>query len=98
MVITTVEGMVEVARERDLSDAWARATAEGALPPGFVESFLVRSTEGTTWRVITVWESMEALRTMRAAAAGTPPAIAMFRAAGVEPAVSIWDVREHASP
>ena len=97
MVITTVEGAVEVARERDLLEAWARATAEGALPPGFVESFLVRSMEGTTWRVITVWESMEALQAMRAAA-GTPPAIAMFRAGGVEPALSIWDVREHASP
>jgi heme-degrading monooxygenase HmoA len=88
-VETIVEGAVEPGRERDLRSAW-EVTAAGALPAGFIESSLLRAEDGT-WRVVSVWESKEAVLAMRAS--GEPPAApVMFERAGSMPSVSMWTV------
>lgn len=88
MFVTMVEATVASEREGDLRAAWAAETA-GALPPGLLESSLIRGEHGS-WRVVTVWESREAVLAMRSA--GRPAAVVMFERAGAEPSVSMWTV------
>jgi heme-degrading monooxygenase HmoA len=95
MVVTTVEGVVEEAREADLLAAWERVTSE-PFPPGLVESTLAKCGDGR-WRIHTVWESLEAVRAMRSST-DTPAAIEVFAAAGALTDVSIWDVASHVRP
>jgi len=89
MFVTIVEAAVEVGREPDLRSAWGEVAA-GALPPGFIESTLLR-TEGGIWRIVTVWESKDAVVAMRAT--GQPPAaLVVFERAGAEPSISMSTV------
>jgi heme-degrading monooxygenase HmoA len=88
MYVTIVEGRVEAAREGDLRSAWD--AKPDVLPAGFIESSLLRAEDGT-WRIVTVWESREAVLAMRAS--GEPPAaLVMFEQAGSKPSVSMWTV------
>jgi hypothetical protein len=59
MYVTIVEGAIDAAREDDLRSAWEDTTS-GVLPDGFIESSLLRADDGT-WRIVTVWESREAV-------------------------------------
>src|SRR6186713_53727 len=88
MFFTIVEGVVEAAREGDLRSAWTEETTR-QLPPGLIESSLLRSEHGT-WRIVTVWDSKDAVMAMRALE--KPAALLMFEAAGSEPSVSMWTV------
>ncbi len=89
MFVTIVEGSVEEARAADLRSAWEN-TSTRPLPPGFIESSLIRG-DDQTWRIVTVWESRDAVMAMRAS--GDPPAAPMmFEHAGAEPSVSMWTV------
>lgn len=90
MVVTMVEARVPADRERDLIGAYEEATEE-ALPAEIAETFLLRASDGDTWRIATVWRSREALDAYRASVE-TPQAITMFRAAGAEPTLAIFDV------
>jgi heme-degrading monooxygenase HmoA len=92
MFVTIVEGTVAEAREDDLLAAWDEMT--DVLPEGFIESSLVRGDDGT-WRIVSVWESKEAVMAMRAA--GEPAGPVMFRRAGSEPSVSMWTVERRVS-
>src|SRR6266498_409846 len=79
MFVTIVEGSVEATREDDLRSAWKEVT-DAELPPGFIETSLLRADDGT-WRIVTFWESKEAVMAMRAS--GEPPAAPiMFERAG----------------
>jgi heme-degrading monooxygenase HmoA len=61
------------------------------VPPGFIRSHLVSSSaDPTRWRIETLWTSRDALAAMRQA--GTPAGVLMFRAAGAEPSLGIYDV------
>jgi heme-degrading monooxygenase HmoA len=94
MFVTIVEGAVEVAREGDLRSAWEQTIA-AVLPPGLIESSLLRTEDGT-WRIVTVWESKEAVMAMRAS--GQPPAAPrMFEQAGATPSISMWTVEGRVS-
>ena len=94
MFVTIVEGAVEAAREGDLRSAW-KEISTGVLPAGFIESSLLRTEDGI-WRVVTVWESKEAVMAMRAS--GEPPAApAMFEQAGSKPSLSMWTVEGRVS-
>jgi hypothetical protein len=87
--VTIVEGVVDAEREDYLRTSW-EATAAGTIPAGFIESSLLRAEDGT-WRIVTVWESKDAVLAMRAS--GEPPAgPRMFAEAGAEPSLSMWDV------
>jgi hypothetical protein len=92
--VTIVEGVVEGTREGDLRSSWAEKTAD-PLPGGFIESSLLRAEDGT-WRIVTVWESKEAVMAMRASGE-TPAAPAMFEEAGATPSLSMWTVEGRVS-
>jgi len=93
MFVTIAEGVVEAVREGDLRSAWEDKTA--SLPAGLIESSLLRAEDGT-WRIVTVWESKEAVMTMRGS--GEPPAaLIMFEQAGSNPSVSMWTVEGRVS-
>jgi heme-degrading monooxygenase HmoA len=89
MVLTILEATVAPARAADLQAAFRAAAAQ--VPPGFVRSHLVASaTDPSHWRIETLWTSRDALAAMRQA--GTPAGVLMFRAAGAEPSLSIYEV------
>jgi heme-degrading monooxygenase HmoA len=94
MYVTIVESAVDAEREGDLRSAWEDTTS-AALPNGFIESSLLRA-DGGTWRIVTVWESKEAVMTMRASGE-KPAALVMFERAGSEPSVSMWTVKGRVS-
>ncbi len=91
MVVTVVDAEVEPERVADLLAAWDGVTG-GQLPPGLQESFLMRA--GDAWRIATVWESREALDEMRRTT-DTPGALRVFRAAGAEPKLMVFEVARH---
>ena len=95
MFVTIVEGEVDRGREDDLRSAWEDGTSQ--LPAGLIESFLVRGEGSATWRIVSVWESREAVMTMRASGE-RPGALVMFEQAGADPTPSFWSVEGHASP
>ena len=90
MVVTVLEAHVARDRIGDLESAWRDGSR--ALPPGLVESFLVRdSSDDTLFRIITVWSSHEALEEMRASV-DKPKGVQFFESAGATPQLSILDV------
>jgi heme-degrading monooxygenase HmoA len=95
MFVTIVEGEVDPDREDDLRAEWERRRSE--LPVGLVESLLLRGEKSDTWRIVSLWESREAVMAMRASGE-RPGALAMFEEAGAEPTPSFWNVEDHASP
>ena len=91
MILTILEATLEPGRESALRDAYADAVASGVRPPGLVHSELLRDVQDPSrWRIQTWWKSRQALEAMRGA--GTPGGILMFRSAGAEPALSIFEV------
>lgn len=94
MVVTVVEAHIPGDREADLVTAYEGATKRD-LPPPIVETFLLHAVDSDKWRIATVWRSKEELDSYRASVE-TPEAVKMFRAAGAEPSVAIFDVIHHA--
>ena len=89
MVLTVLEGTVAPERAAALQAAFRNAATQA--PPGLVRSHLVTAVaDPTRWRIETLWASREVLATMRQA--GTPAGVLMFRAAGAEPSLSVYDV------
>lgn len=87
MVVTVLEATVAADRVADLQSAYGA----GAVPPGLVRSELLRaSNDPTRWRIQTLWSSRAALDAMRGT--GTPAGVLMFRAAGAEPTLTVFDV------
>ncbi len=90
-VMTIVEGRISEGKSKDFEAAYGVLRA-GALTPGLRMSFLARDTvDSTFYRIITVWESHEALDRMRSNAQ-VPAAIALFRSVGVEPQLRVHDI------
>jgi len=52
--------------------------------------------DSSLWRIVTVWESRDALETMRQSGE-TPRGVLMFRAADAEPMLSVFDVVAYAT-
>jgi heme-degrading monooxygenase HmoA len=89
MVLTILEAVVSPDRAADLESAFRAAAGE--IPPGFIRSHLIASAaDPTRWRIETLWISRDALAAMRQS--GTPAGVLMFRAAGAEPSLSIYEV------
>jgi len=93
MVLTILEATVEPERASDLQAAFRNAgSGAGSIPPGLVRSHLMSdASDGKRWRIETLWTSREALMAMRQQG-GTPAGVLMFRAAGAEPSLSIYEV------
>ena len=94
MFVTTVDGRVSSDREQALRDAWTRETTR-PRPVGLIESLLLSGDDGH-WRVVTVWESREAVMAMRAA--GPPAALVTFESASSDATVSMWMVEGSLAP
>jgi hypothetical protein len=90
MVLTVLEAVVAADRGHDLRLAFEKAI-KGQLPPGLVRTnLLCAANDPTVWRIETLWASLAALDAMRGK--GTPEGVLMFRAAGAEPALTVFDV------
>lgn len=90
MILTVLEAQLPQGGEEALRAAYAAAGVE-PFPPGLVRTELLRDVhEAARWRIQTWWASREALEAMRGA--GTPAGVRMFRAAGAEPTLSIFEV------
>lgn len=90
MMMTIVEGKVKEENWLKLKEAYKKATDN--LPVGLIKTFLIQNVKETViWRIISIWESHEALEKMKNSGE-TPGAILVFRAAEAEPEVSIFEV------
>jgi hypothetical protein len=99
-MVTILEGHVAPEKWKTLERAYReaeKAWREGSEPlsPAIMQTFLVQhNTEPTLWRIMTQWRSRAGLEAYRQSVE-TPGGVLMFRAAGTEPALSIFDVRIH---
>jgi heme-degrading monooxygenase HmoA len=90
MVMTILEARVTSDKWTALEQAYKAATQQ--LDPGITQTFLVHSSADLTlWRIITVWSSRQVLEAMRRSTE-TPQGVLMFRSAGAEPTLSVFDV------
>ena len=94
MIVSMLEANVEEARTEELIRQFDGSSE--SLPPPIVESFLLHDASSQTWRIVTVWESRNALDRYRASVE-TPGGVLMFQAAGAEPTLSLFEVKGHAS-
>jgi quinol monooxygenase YgiN len=91
MIVTVLEARLDDGAEASLQTAYATAIASGQRPPGLVRSELIRDAfDPSRWRIQTWWESRQALEAMRSQ--GTPAGVLVFRSAGVEPSLSVFEV------
>ncbi len=90
MVITVLEAHIEAKNWSDFQKDFSQRTAE--LPPQMIRTYLLQDVKDTTfWKIVSVWKSREALDEMRNSGE-TPTGVLMFRSAGAEPNLSIYDV------
>jgi len=95
MVITILEAQVAPDNVAVLEAAYKQGIER--LDAGITQTFLVRSAKDSrAWRIITVWESRDALEQMRRSGE-TPRGVLMFRTADAEPVLSVFDVVAHAA-
>jgi antibiotic biosynthesis monooxygenase len=96
MILTVLEARVESSHHAALQAAY-RDAARDPFPPGLVRSVLLRAAnDQTLWRIETLWESRAALDAMRGA--GTPRGVLIFRDAGADPALAVFEVVDVLSP
>jgi hypothetical protein len=89
MVITVLEANVDPDKAGLLQDAYKDAV--GQLPHQMIRTYLLRGSDPSLWQIVSVWKSREALEEMRRGG-GTPAGVLMFRKAGAEPRLTIFDV------
>lgn len=95
MVITILEAHVAPKKWSALREAFQNAI--NTPEPGLLKTYLVQNNrEDTMWRIITLWESREALVAMRSA--GTPRGVLIFREGEAEPSLGVFDVIEQFTP
>jgi heme-degrading monooxygenase HmoA len=96
MVMTILEAHVTKGNWAALEQAFQLAAQE--RDPGLVQSFLSHSTkDADLWRILTVWESREALDAMRRSNE-TPRGVLIFRSAKAEPSLSIFEIVQQIVP
>lgn len=96
MVMTVLEAHVS----KENWPALEQAFQQGAQykDAGLVQSFLVHSVKDSDlWRILTVWESREALEKMRSSGE-IPRGVLMFRSAKAEPALSVFEIAQQIIP
>ena len=94
MVVTMLEATVAADKEEDLVREFSGLT--GGLPPFIIETFLLRAADSGLWRIVSVWRSREDLESYRATVQ-TPAGVRVFRAAGAEPTLTVFEVATHAA-
>lgn len=95
MLMTVLEAKVDPEKTSLLEQDFRQGIEH--LDAGIVQTFLLRGVGASDlWRILTVWESREALDAMRASGE-TPRGVLIFRAAGAEPSLSIFELRAQAA-
>jgi len=94
MVVTMLEARVRDDTTAVLIDEYG--SAGDTLPPFIVETFVLHAAHSDLWRIVTVWESRDALDQYRASVE-TPEGVRIFRSAGAEPALKVFEVAAHAA-
>jgi len=90
MVITILEAHVEEKNWSAFQTDFKTRTAD--IPPQMIQTFLLQDiADQTLWQIVSVWKSREALNEMRNSGE-TPTGVLMFRSAGAEPKLSIFNV------
>jgi heme-degrading monooxygenase HmoA len=90
MVITVLEAHVKPENWTAFQGDFNQRIAQ--LPPQMLQTFLLQgATDQTLWQIVSVWKSRAALDEMRNSGE-TPEGVLMFRAAGAEPKLSIFNV------
>lgn len=90
MVITILEARLDEKNWSDFHKDFAQRTAD--LPPQMVRTYLLQDVKDRSlWQIVSVWKSREALDEMRNSGE-TPTGVLMFRSAGAEPKLSIFNV------
>ncbi len=96
MVMTILEAHVSQDNWAALEQAFQLASRY--TDAGLVQSLLVHSArEEDLWRIMTTWESREALNAMRATGE-VPRGVQIFRSANAEPALSIFEIVGQITP
>ncbi|MBI4303504.1 MAG: hypothetical protein HY665_04110 [Chloroflexi bacterium] len=95
MLLTVLEATVTQESWPKLEKAYKEQIQH--LEAGISQTFLLHDTRDTSvWRIATIWKSREALDEMRKL--GTPKGVIMFREAGAEPKLNIFDIVAQAGP
>lgn len=91
VIITILEARVAPEGWDKLKSSYAVLLAH--RPPEIVHTYLAQDeADAACWRIITVWRSREFLDREAQEFREPAPGTLMFRAAGAEPTVSIWEV------
>ncbi len=89
-VMTVLEARVSAERAQELVQIFSRSA--GRRPPQMLSMYLVQGeADPTLWRAISVWRSRAALEEYRRSVT-TPGGVAMLKAVGAEPVLTIWSV------
>ena len=95
MVMTILEAHVTPDKWAALEQAYKAGIRQ--LDPGLTQTLLAHSSvDSTLWRIISVWSSRQVLEAMRRSTE-TPRGVLMFRSAGAEPTLSVFDVATQAA-
>ncbi len=90
MLITFLEGRVPTEREADLKKAYDEIVK--TRYDGIVETFMSRGVmDPSVWRIFSLWKDKEAFEKARQSA-DTIKGILIFRAVGVEPSMSLFEL------
>lgn len=93
MVITILDATVKQENWDRLERIYNQSV--GHLDAGITQTFLLQGgKDPSAWKIVTVWESREALDAMRQSGE-TPRGVAIFREVGAEPVLSMHEVRSH---
>lgn len=96
MVMTILEAQVSIENWAALKQAYQEASRH--QDAGLMQSFLIQSTKSLDlWRILTVWESREALDAMRQSGE-TPRGVLIFRDAHAEPMLAVFEVVQQIIP
>ncbi len=89
-VMTVLEAHVQPERWAEFVQLYERGGTQ--LPPQMIRTFLAQDeADRTLWRGVSIWRSRAALDEYRRSVK-TPGGVAMFRAVGAEPVLTIWSV------
>ncbi len=92
MVMTILEAHVAKEYWSSLEQAYQQAAK--FKDAGLVQSYLIHNIkEADLWRILTIWQSQEALDAMRSSGE-TPRGVLIFRSASAEPALSIFKIEQ----
>ena len=91
-IITILEAYVSQENWVTLQKAYRELGEKSKMRP--TQSFLIQNKETPTlWRIISIWEDMDSLQKVRQSGE-TPVGVLIFRAAGAEPKLEVFEAKQ----